>query len=69
MMLLKKTVYDRLVAKVNNIDISGIVLKTKYYTDKSDLKKKICDAEKRIPDNSGLVKKLDYNPKISEIEG
>ena len=35
--VVKKTVYDKLVAKVNNIDISGFVLKTKYDTDKSDL--------------------------------
>ena len=33
--------YDKLVAKVNNIDISGFVLKTKYDRDKSDLEKKI----------------------------
>ena len=42
--------YDKLVAKVNNIDTSGFVLKTKYDTDKSDVVKK-------IPDTSGLVKK------------
>ena len=35
--VVKKTVYDELVAKVNNIDTSGFVLKTKYNTDKSDL--------------------------------
>ena len=29
-----KTVYDKLVAKVNSIDISGFVLKTKHDTDK-----------------------------------
>ena len=32
--------YDKLVAKVNNIDTSGFVLKTKYETDKSDLEQK-----------------------------
>ena len=32
--------YDKLVAKVNNIDTSGLVLKTKYDTDKSDLGKR-----------------------------
>ena len=31
----KKTVYDKLVEKVNNIDTSGFVLKTKYETDKN----------------------------------
>ena len=37
--VVKKTVYDKLVAKVNNIDTSGFVLKTKYDTDKSKLEK------------------------------
>ena len=49
--------YDKLVAKVNNIDTSGFVLKTKYDTDKPDLEKKISDSDKKIPDTSGLVKK------------
>ena len=60
-MLLKKTVYDKLVAKVNKIDTSKFVLKTKYDTDKSKL-------ENKIPDTSGLVKKTDYNVKITDIE-
>ena len=47
-----KAVYDKLVEKVNNIDTSGFVLKTRYETDKSEL-------ENKIPDTSGL--KLDYN--------
>ena len=33
----KKASYDKLVAKVNNIDTSGFVLKTKYDTDKLEL--------------------------------
>ena len=33
--VVKKTVYDRLVAKVNSINNSTFVLKTKYDTDKS----------------------------------
>ena len=38
----KKTVYDKLVAKVNNIDTSdSSVLKTMYETDKTELGKKI----------------------------
>ena len=37
----KKNVYDKLVAKVNNIDTSGFLLKTKCCTDKSDLEKKL----------------------------
>ena len=60
--VVKKTVYDKLVAKVNSIDTSGFVLKTKYDTDKSEL-------ENKIPDTSGLVKKTDYNAQINEIGG
>ena len=48
--VVKKTVYDKLVTKLSSIDTSGFVLKTKYYTDKSEL-------ENKIPDTSGLVKK------------
>ena len=53
----KKTVYDKLVAKVNNIDTTGFVLKTTYDTDKSNLEKKVSDADKKTPDTSDLVKK------------
>ena len=35
--VVKKDVYDKLVAKINNIDTSGFVLKIKYDTDKSEL--------------------------------
>ena len=37
----KKTVNDKLVGKVNNIDTSDFVLKTKYQTEKTELEKKI----------------------------
>ena len=67
-MLLKKTVYNKLVTKVNNIGTKGFVLKSKYDTYKSGLENKISDAEKRIPNTSGLVDKADYNSKICEIE-
>ena len=50
-MMLPKIVYDKLVARVNNIDTSGFVLETKYDTDKSDL-------EKKILNTSRLVKKI-----------
>ena len=39
----KKAVYDKLVAKVNNIDTNDFVLKTKYQADKAELEKKILD--------------------------
>ena len=35
--VVKKTEYNKLVAKVDNIDTSGFILKTKYDTDKSEL--------------------------------
>ena len=38
--VVKKTVYDKLVTKANNIDIGEFALKTKYNTDKSDFEKK-----------------------------
>ena len=60
--VVKKGVYDKLVAKVNVIDTSRFILKTKYDTDKSEL-------ENKIPDTNGLVKKTDYDTKITEIEG
>ena len=67
--VVKKSVYDKLVAKVNDIDTTGFVLKTIYDTDKSDLEKKISDADKKIPDRSELAKKTDLNAKITKIEG
>ena len=42
--------YDKLVAKVNNIDTNDFVLKTKYNTEKTEL-------EKKNPGASDLVKK------------
>ena len=57
----KKTEYNKLVGKVNNIDTSRFVLKTRHDADKSEL-------ENKIPDTSGLVKKTNYNTKITELE-
>ena len=61
MTLLKKTVCDKLSAKVNNIDINRFVLETKYGKNKSEL-------EKKTSDTSGIVKNFYYNAKITEIE-
>ena len=55
--VVKKTAYDKLVAKVNNIDSSDFVLKTKYNTDKTEL-------EKKIPNVTDFVKKA----KLTELE-
>ena len=46
-----KTVYDKLVAKVNNTDISGFVLKTNYSAEKTEL-------EKKSPNVTNFVKKI-----------
>ena len=78
--VVKKTVYDKLVAKVDNIDTSGLVKKTDYNTKITETKDKIPDisglatktalttVENKIPSISGLVKKTDYNTKITDIE-
>ena len=55
--VVKKTMYDKLAAKMNNIDTSDFVLKTKYQIDKTEL-------EKRIPDVTDFVKKT----KLTELE-
>ena len=39
--VIKKTVFDKLVPKANNIVTNAFVLKTKYQTDKTELEKKI----------------------------
>ena len=39
--VVKKAVYEKLAAKVNNIDTKDFVLKTKYQTYKRELEKKI----------------------------
>ena len=55
--VVRKTVYDKLTAKVNNIDTSAFVLKTIYQTDQAEL-------EKTIPDVTDFVKKT----KLTELE-
>ena len=55
--VVKKTVYDKLAAKVNNIDTSAFVLKTKNQTDKPEL-------ENKIPDVTDFLKKT----KLTELE-
>ena len=59
--IVKKTVYNKLVGKVDNIETSDFLLKKKDNTDKKEL-------ENKIPDTSGLVKKTNYNTKITELE-
>ena len=78
--VVKKTVYNKLVAKVDDIDTNNFVLKTNYQTDKTKLENKILDisnlatktalntVENKIPDVSSLVKKTDHNTKVTAIE-
>ena len=71
--VVKKTVHNKLVIKVNDIDTkvpstSGIVTKIQCDLDKQCLEKVIDDVVKRIPNTKGLVKKTDYNTKSTEIK-
>ena len=91
-----KTDYNKLVAKVDNIDTSGLVKKTDYNTKITEIEDKIPDisglatktalaiVENKIPSINNLatktaltavenkipnlVKKTDYNTKITDIE-
>ena len=67
--VVKKTLYDKLVTKVNSIDASDFVLKTKYNTEKTELeneipnvtdfakKAKLTESENKIPDINNLATK------------
>ena len=67
--IVKKMKYDKLVAKVNDIDTTKFVSKTKYKNDGSVLeKKKISDVDQKNPDIVAWLKKTDFNVKITEVE-
>ena len=53
----KKTEYNSLKTKVDNIDTTNFVLRTKYEKDGSDFEDNIRKINKKIPDVSGLAKK------------
>ena len=55
--VVKKIEYNKLVAKVDNIDTTNFVKKNKYEKDGSDFEDKINKIDKKIPDVSSLVKK------------
>ena len=55
--VVKKAVFDKLVAKVNIVNTSGFVLKTNYDADKSDLEKKITDIFPKFPKFVALLKR------------
>ena len=48
----KKTEYNKLVTKVNGIDTTKFVSRTKYEKDGSDLEKKSSDVDKKITDHN-----------------
>ena len=55
--VVKKAVYDKLSAKVNNIDTSDFVLKNKYQIGKVEL-------EKKIINETNFVKKKQNSPNL-----
>ena len=66
--VVKKTEYNSLKTKVDSIDTINFVLKTKYEKDGSDFEDKISKIDKKIPLVSDLVRKTDFNAKVTEIE-
>ena len=58
--VVKKGMYDKLIAKVNSINTNDFVLKTKYQTVKTEL-------EKKIPNVSNLVKKAKHTKLENKI--
>ena len=59
--LIEKTKFNALKTKVDSIDKTKYVLRTKYDTEVGNLKLK-------IPDISGLVQTSVFNSKITEVE-
>ena len=55
--VVKKTTYNILKNKVDAIDTSAFVIRTKFTTDVNALDDKIDKVEKKIPDISGLATK------------
>ena len=70
--VVKKSVYDKLVAKVNSIDTSGFVLKTKYDTDKSEQKIKFLILavllKRQIKMPKSLKQKVKYQVLVVQLQ-
>ena len=64
--VVKKAVYDKLVAKVNNIDTSDFVLKTKYQTDKAKLEKEISDITNFVKKQNLLNQKIKFQMLVAK---
>ena len=77
--IVQKTVYDKLVAKLHNIDTSNFVLKANYNTDITKLESKISDLtdfvkeakltelENKVPSVSNLATKIALTAVENEI--
>ena len=66
--VVKKTVYNTLKNKVDAIDTSGFVTRTKFTTDTDALDDKTHKVEKKIPDIRGLAIKSSFTRLITEQE-
>ena len=59
--------YDKLVAKVNNIDTSRFVLKTEYGTDKAELQKKFLILLDLLEKQTTIIKLLKQKVKYQAL--
>ena len=66
--VVKKTAYNTLKNKVDAIDTSKFVTKTKFTTDTNSLDDKIDKVERKIPDISGLATESNVTCLITEQE-
>ena len=75
--VVKKTEYVKLVNKVNGIDNTNFVSRTKYEKDRSNFEDKLTKIDKKMPDIRNLATKSSitsllptntFNSKITEIE-
>ena len=66
--VVKKTAYNTLKNKIDAIDTSGFVTRTKFTTDTNALDDKIDKVEKKIPDISVLATKSSVTRLITEQE-
>ena len=66
--IVEKTEYNSLKTKIDSIGSTNFVLKAKYEKDGADFEDKISKIGKKIPDVTGLIKKIDFNAKVTEIE-
>ena len=71
--VLKKTMYNKLNSKVNNLDIEISDVTTsihinQYNTDKQNLDKKIEDVARKLPDIKSVVAATVFITTITEVE-